>query len=375
MAETGTSPGSRSAARRFRWLSGRVLALVGVAALFALAAALVVPGAASKDAPAVDKGIWLTQGEILALPRKGAAWRRLKAVADGDLGHANISDQNSKHDVRTLAVALAYVRTGRESYRSKAAGAIMSAIGTEHGGRTLALGRNLVAYVIAADLINLRAYDSGRNALFTAWLRSVRSEQLSGFTLIAANEIRPNNWGTHAGASRAAIDVYIGDTQDLARVASVLQGWLGDRSAYAGFDYGSLDWQADPDGPIGVNPAGASKEGFSIDGALPEEMRRGGRFRVPPKHTEYPWEGLAGAIVQAQILSRQGYDAWGWSDQALRRAFQFLADVDREYGDWWAGDDDTWQPWLVNAAYGTEFATDPVTELGKNMAFTDWTHR
>lgn len=375
MAESGMTPASQSAARRrFRRPLGRVLGLVGVAVLLALAAALVVPGAASKDAPAVDKGIWLTQDEIMALPRKGSAWKRLKAVADGDLGRANVSDQNSKHDVRTLAVALAYVRTGKDSYRRKAADAIMSAIGTERGGRTLALGRNLVPYVIAADLINLRAYDTGRNGQFTAWLRSVRNERLKEFTLVSTNEIRPNNWGTHAGASRAAIDAYIGDTNDLARVATVFRGWLGDRSAYAGFDYGSLDWQADADQPIGIDPPGASKEGFSIDGALPEEMRRGGSFRVPPRHTQYPWEGLAGAIVQAQILSRQGYDVWNWSDQALRRAFQFMADVDREYGGWWAGDDDTWQPWLVNAAYGTSFETDPTLELGKNMAWTDWTH-
>ncbi len=73
-----------------------------------------------------------------------------------------------------------------------------------------------------------------------------------------------------------------------------------------------------------LNPSGATKEGESIDGALPSEMRRGGSFRFPPKRTEYPWGGLAGAVVQAEILSRQGYDAWSWSDRALRRATEFL---------------------------------------------------
>ncbi len=374
MAETGTSPGSRSAARRFRWLSGRVLALVGVAALFALAAALVVPGTSAGSARPVDKGIWLTYDEIHQLPKRGAAWRRLREAADGALGRANLSDQNSSHDVKTLAVALVYVRTGKDSYRKKAVDAIMSAIGTERGGRTLALARNLVSYVIAADLVNLRMYDPGRNGQFTDWLRRVRNESLHDLTLVSTHEIRPNNWGTHAGASRAAIDVYLGDRADLERTALVFRGWLGDRSAYAGFRYGKLDWQADPAQPVPVNPSGASRQGHLIDGALPAEMRRGGSYQFPPKHTEYPWGALAGAVVQAEILSRQGFDTWNWSDQALRRAVEFLDSVDRQYRGWWAENDDAWIPWLVNARYGTDFRTAPAVLPGKNMGWTDWTH-
>ena len=231
----------------------------------------------------------------------------------------HLGDLVSKHDVRTLAVALVYVRTGKASYREKAVDAIMSAIGTEGGGTTLTLGRNLVSYVIAADLVNLRQYDSARYNAFSTWLRTVRSRTLRGRTLVSTHEVRPNNWGTHAGASRAAVAAYLGDKADLARTATVLRGWLGDRSAYSGFDYGDLDWQADPQNPVGIVPAGATKQGATLDGALPEEMRRGGGFRVPPRRTEYPWEGLAGAIVQAEILARQGYDSWQWSEQALRR--------------------------------------------------------
>lgn len=375
MAESGTTPESRSTWQRLRQPLGRGLGLVAAAALLATAATLVVPGTSASSAPAVDRGIWLSEAEINKLPRRGAAWRRLKATADGNLGRANISDLVSKHDVRTLAVALVYVRTGKASYREKAVDAIMSAIGTEGGGTTLTLGRNLVSYVIAADLVNLRQYDSARYNAFRTWLRTVRSRTLRGRTLVSTHEVRPNNWGTHAGASRAAVAAYLGDKADLARTATVLRGWLGDRSAYSGFDYGDLDWQADPQNPVGIVPAGATKQGATLDGALPEEMRRGGGFRVPPRRTEYPWEGLAGAIVQAEILARQGYDSWQWSEQALRRGFQFMADLEQQHGRWWAGDDDVWQPWLVNAAYGTSFDTDPTWKLGKNMDFTDWTHR
>jgi hypothetical protein len=374
MAEAGKTPESRSPLRRSWGPSARVLGLVVVAAMFAVAVALIAPGTTSGSAKPVYRGIWLSSAEIGALPRRGSAWRRLKAVADGSLGRADISNQNSTHDVKTLAAALVYVRTGKGSYRRKAVEGIEDAIGTESGGRTLALGRNLVSYVIAADLVNLPAYDRSVDNRFRSWLRSVRTKSLSGFTLISTHERRPNNWGTHAGASRAAIAAYLGEKAELGRIAQVFRGWLGDRSAYSAFKYDELDWQADEDNPVPVNPAGATKEGESIDGALPAEMRRGGSFRFPPKRTGYPWGALAGAVVQAELLSRQGYDTWSWSDQALRRATQFLSDLHDQYGKWWAIDDDTWIPWLVNARYDTRFETDPAGTPGKNMGWTDWTH-
>jgi hypothetical protein len=153
-------------------------------------------------------GVWLTREDLAGLPTSGQAWQQLKATADGNLGKPEIADQNSNHDVKTLAVALVYARTGDSGYRAKAADAIMAAIGTENGDRTLALGRNLVSYIVAADLIDLRGYDAGREARFRDWLSSVRHEDLSGRTLISTHEDRPNNWGTHAGAARIAADIY-----------------------------------------------------------------------------------------------------------------------------------------------------------------------
>src|SRR4029453_11386639 len=120
----------------------------------------------------------------------------LKAAADGSLGMPNISDQDSDHDINTLAVALVYARTGNAAYRAKAGNAIMSAIGTEAGGRTLALGRNLVSYIIAADLIDLKSYNAANDQRFRARLSAVRNANLDGKTLISTHEERPNNWGT-----------------------------------------------------------------------------------------------------------------------------------------------------------------------------------
>ena len=63
-----------------------------------------------------------------------------------------VSDQDDDTDVRVLAKALVHARTGDAALRDEVIDACMAAIGTEAGGRTLALGRNLLGYVIAAEL-------------------------------------------------------------------------------------------------------------------------------------------------------------------------------------------------------------------------------
>ncbi len=330
------------------------------------------PPAGAARPPGAVAGIWTSPAELASRPQSGAAWAALKAAADGPLGTAAIADQNSDHDVLTLAAALVYARTGTAAYRSKVAGAIAAAIGTERGGRTLALGRNLASYVIAADLVDLGGYDAALDARFRAWLSAVRTEDLGGETLISTHETRPNNWGTMAGASRMAADVYLGDGGDLDRAATVYRGWLGDRSAYAGFSFGDLSWQADPGQPVGVAPAGAVKQGLAIGGALPDDMRRGCAPSVPPCPTDYAWEAMQGVVVQAEILARRGYDAFGYSDRAVLRAALFLDDLDRRYGGWWATADDEWQPWLINSAYGTSLRATAPAGVGKIMGWTDW---
>jgi hypothetical protein len=320
-------------------------------------------------------GVWTTSQELASRPTSGRAWDELVKAAAQAGGAIRLSDQDSDQDVYALAAALVFARTGAIAYGDKARSTIAAAIGTERGGRTLALGRNLPSIVVAADVLNLQAFDPALDARFRAWLSAVRNQTLSGESLISTHEQRPNNWGTMAGAARIAADAYLGDAADLLRAAAVFRGWLGDRGAYTGFNYGNLSWQANPAAPVGVNPAGATKSGVSIDGALPDEMRRGCSFRATsPCHTPYPWEAMQGAVVQAHILSRRGYDAWNWSNRALLRAATYLQGLDALYGGWYAADDDTWQPWLLNYAYGTGLPAVAPSTPGKNMGWTDWTH-
>lgn len=312
------------------------------------------------------QGVWTSASELAGLPTSGAAWNGLLADADQAVGIPNVANQDDDADVIVLAKALVFARTGDASLRQEVVDGCMAAIGSEAGGRTLALGRNLIGYVVAADLVGLSAQD---DAAFRAWLEHCRSATFDGRTLTATHEERPNNWGTHAGASRAAVAAYLGDTLELDRCAQVFRGWLGERGAYAGFEWGELDWQADPAQPVGINPRGALRDGHSLDGVLPDDQRRAGTFTWPPPKENYVWEALQGALAQAVILSRYGYDAWEWSDQALLRAVTWLH-VQCAFP---ANGDDTWQPHIVNFFYAADFPAPVPSSPGKNLGWTDWT--
>ncbi len=171
--------------------------------------------------------------------------------------------------------------------------------------------------------------------------------------------------------SRVAVAVYLGDTATIARVAQVFKGWLGDRASYLPLSWGDLSWQCNASQPVGINPKGCLKSGRSIDGVLSDDQRRGGTFRWPPPKENYAYEALQGALMQAVILQRYGYDTFNWQDRALlygpSRGFT------RRPGNPPDGDD-TWQPHIVNWAYKTAYPAPLPSRPGKAMGFADWTH-
>jgi hypothetical protein len=319
------------------------------------------------EPPSGTGGIWISVEEVMALPTSGPAWERVLAVAMQDPGAPNLSDQDQDHNVMVLAKALVCVRLDDAARCDEVRAAVMDAIETENGGRTLALGRELLAYVVAADLVGLPETD---DAIFRAWLADVIHEELEGRTLVTTHEDRPNNWGTHAGASRVAVAVYLDDEAEIDRCAVVFRGWLGDRDAYAGFAYGESWWQSDPRNPVGINPMGATIMGQNVDGVLPDDQRRAGPFAWPPPQENYVYEALQGSIAQAVILHRLGYDVWSWQDQALLRAYLWL----HQQASYPAAGDDTWQMHLVNHYYGTSLPAPELAAPGKNIGWTDWTH-
>ena len=322
------------------------------------------------------KGIWISQNEIMALPTTGSYWQAVKNAADNI--PAARGGHNSNHDVRTLAAALVAVRLNSSSYLQKTQKNLQAAIGTDQDGNSLSISRNLASYVIAADIIGYAEPN------FKNWVRSMLTKSHNGggcadngkitvpkCSIIGKHEVRPNNHGAMAGASRVAADIYLGDSADLQRAAKIFHGYVGNRSVYKDFVYGEKSWQDNPSQPVGINPQGAVKNGLSIDGVQPDDQRRCGGFNATnPCKGSYTWEGLQGLLVQAYILHRAGFPAFEWENQALLRAYQWL------YGpnDNPASGDDKFQLALVDFIYGTNFWNGSTVGSGKNMGWTDWTH-
>jgi hypothetical protein len=304
---------------------------------------------------------------------RGAAWSGLDHETGRACGTPDLSNQDDNTNVCVMAKALGFARTGNVRLGIDVRAALRSIVDAPpYRGRALSLGRELAAYVIAADIVSLRSLDPQLDSAFRRRIKELVTTPTSDGprNLIDCHEKRPNNWGNHCGASRAAVAAYLGDRTELARVAQVFKGYLGDRASYAGFKYGDLAWQCDPQHPVGINPKGCVVDGHSLDGVLPDDQRRSGELKWPPPHENYVYEGLQGALVQAVILQRAGYDPFEWSDRALLRAVRWLYDT----AHFQAVGDDTWIPSVVNYFYGTDFPAPDAVRAGKNVGWTNWTH-
>jgi hypothetical protein len=317
---------------------------------------------------AVGGTLIASPAELAVLPTSGSAWTYLKGVADGPLGTADLTDQDDKHAVHTLAVALVGNRLGSDAYRSRAHAAIMSAVGTERVGADnsiLALGRQLGAYVLAADLIGLSGPD---DATFRSWLSAIRTRELGGHgrytSLKGTCEDSPHNWGTFACASLIAANRYLGDSAAIARSWAVFRGLTGDRAAYAAFQDLSSDAWACPGKAF--TPANDLCPDDPVRyGAFVKDVTRGAD---PPtadgSGLSYTLEILQGVALQAELLARAGYtSAW----ERLRPEFAWasrngainLSSVGYHVT-WWA-----------NERLGTRMPTVPAG-MGRIFGFTDW---
>lgn len=329
----------------------------------------------SRAQSVLSQGLWISKTELAKLPMSGTAWTNLNAAAQVTCTRPNLSDQEDPANVCIMAKALVFARTGNTTMRLRVVEALTAIVNSGvYQGRALSLGRELITYPIAADLINLKTYDPALNTKFRAKLAALLVTPTTDgpVNLVDCHERRPNNWGNHCGASRIAVAAYLGDTTQLARAAKVFKGYLGDRTSYAGFVYGDdLSWQCNPAAPVGINPLNCKIGSSQVGGILPDDQRRAGSFSWPPPKENYVYEGLQGAMAQAVILKRAGYDPFNWGNQALLRAFKWL----QSQANFLATGDDTWLPYLVNYYYGK--GTLPVSSParpGKNVGWTDWTH-
>jgi hypothetical protein len=294
---------------------------------------------------------------VSGLPTSGSAWNALKAAADANPGTPNITcDQNQRaHPGAALASALIYARTFDTAYRARAISLIEAAYPTAKtcGNAILSLGRQLGAYVLAADYVGYRS------PAFVAWLSDIRTKNLGGhgrwFTLRGTADDSSNNWGTFAQASLVAANAYLGD--DLERDWLRFRGFLGDRSAYIfrvpsdsepTWDCGT-DWT-----PVKVCP------GNPRHGAISEDAERSGAY--PNISLTYVQEGMQGLGLVAEILSDE-YPAWP--------LLAPVADFATRWKVWNASAVGQHVPWLYNERLGISAPTKPAG-YGRTFGYTDW---
>lgn len=335
-------------------------------------------------------GMWISTSVLMGLPTSGSSWDKMHSAAYGSWDTADLKNQDNKHDIKLLAGALIYARTGDPALRSKVRDEIIAAKRTldessewQTTNGVLAAGRQLGAYVISADLIDLKNYDVAADNEFRSWLATIRTTNIGTHSrwksITFTCENAAANWGAFACASRIAASIYLGDTADVNRSASVIRSFLGERNAYPAdapgqggyFQHTSSydsSWACDEATWTGINPA-CVKSGVNLDGAVVEDISRGGGCCVPQAlGTSYSKETLQGLFFSAELLYRTGQygDPYNWSNQALKRALDFM-----QRSGW---DFITFVPWLANAHYGTAYP-QPASGNERIMSWGDWLYQ
>jgi hypothetical protein len=344
--------------------------------------------------PPPGKGVWISTQEIAALPTSGAAWTQLYNDAKRDPGTPDLSNQDAKHGHYVMAAALVCARTGE--FCAKAEQGILSAIGTEQGARWLAIGRTLGAYVIAADVMNLRADGNPNSAgsRVEAWMRGWLTTRIADNVSGQLRTFAPYHSGSNAAAQEgfvhAAVAAYLSDTAALKHNWDMFRVFVCDAGApNLAIDLGqgvSSGWAHDSSKPCAINPKGTTKQvpagrpgaggTFRIDGSIINDMRRGGDYQWEPGWTGYPWTGLAGIVPGAAVLHRQGFPAFDAADRAVLRTHEYLWFLSQNTATsgWFDGSRGSEVVQLVNHYYGASYSVSSPTQVGHTIGYTGWTH-
>lgn len=303
-----------------------------------------------------------------------AAFSAVKTAADSAPGTPDITcnqDQRT-HPKVALASALLYARdpSAFASYRSKAINLIEAARATARdcGNAILSLGRQLGAYVLAADYVGYR------DASFVQWVSSIRFTSYPsshGLWKVLANTSRvtSNNWGTFALASMSVADAYLRDSAGLDKDYAVWRdyGDLGTSTFVHTSDFNTRGaaWVC----PAGyeINPASCTdpkREGAGVEDAARTSY---------PNIANYPAETAQGYVITAEILAKQGYAAWSSNDrQACRHAAWRgrVSDTSGKLSLNWSSAD-YYVTWITNKRCGMSQPTQAAV-FGRIFGFTDW---
>lgn len=343
-----------------------------------------------------ERGPLMLDPALIALrPTFGAAWDYMKARAYDALSGMNLSsapDATSpwlpnyngarfvkRPGTQTLAAALVYARTGEQEYKDLVTNACRYLIGTEDESsldgtatqdKLLATCRQIGAFVLAANLVGMDDRD------WNAWLGALRTKpigtsgQASNITQLS--DERANNWGSFARAARIAIDIYLGDDADLELVVErfkLVLGEIDQRPDLLWIEDADFDLSYACDKPWrGIN---SSACGLGKDGIIVEDLSRS--IRAFPNYDAtgigYTFEAYQAMLFTAVLLERQGFDAFGWGDQALRRVMDWLVRENYPHGNGYSTEQH--EVWIVRHFYGVDYPTTPA-QMGRCFGFTDW---
>lgn len=403
-------------------------------------------------------GIWINASEIAQLPMAGDAWNDILMAATQTCPVPDLFDQGDDAEECVLAKAIVSTRLlaagGFDATAMAMRADVLLGIGQMmdesnwcendfcepcgSGGcttrRTLALGRNLGAYLAAAELIGIGPGDVPSRADLIAFLdgtddpldpeeirigvldyqwidNGTAASPTTRRTLRQTHDERPNNWGGQACASLAAAAILRENASELLQVYQVALGWVGDCQngdcSHFVFDPEASDWTCDQSAPsYGINEAAClvdvSQTGtpdlMDLSGVQVDDMRRGGPFPAgcdaSPRACVadvHIWEGLQGRFTCAWILRRQGLDVFSAAQEALRRAYEFQHRWIWQIGSttgWWhpphlsedgSPNDDAFLAYIANYVYGGNYPLDPnaggpgYKDFGKGFGWTRYT--
>ena len=280
----------------------------------------------------------------------------MKATADSALGTPNISDQDDDTDTQRAGSRLRL----RAARARRAIGPRSSQPSRPRSGPSAAAGRSPSPGTCPGtssrprsstcrpptptfDTEHLPPVASLAADRDSRWHDAARHARATGRTTGAPTPARPGWRSPCTSVTTAELD---------AGGRPCSSGWLGDRSAYAGFKFGDLSWQCDASKPVAIDPVGCVKNGVVIDGALPDEMRRGGTFQWPPVATGYAVGGPPGRDAPGRPAQPCRLSGVELVEQGPLRAVRVPV---RQGTAGSAEGDDEWQPWLVDAHYGTSY--------------------
>jgi hypothetical protein len=327
----------------------------------------------SEPTPSPGPGILLSRAELMALPTSGPAWEAIMARVQIPSGGSYRLGTRDDSNIDVLAYALAGARLDDESYKRFVRDKVEHMMTAPRKENDL-LGplRHLQTYVISADLIDLRSVDPALDARFREWLSTEIFFQYTGAgggSVVSTHERRPNNFGTHAGASRIAAALYLGDAAELKAARDVWYGWATGDSAFVpdARVWTGTDWQCSDSRPAGINQEGCRRDGHSLDGVIPEDQERCGEYSWPPCATSYIHGATDGMTLSFWMLARQGEDPWAWGDRAALRQMRWKYEVGQPPHSGYR-----WQIPVVEAAYGLDLPGNDPAETSTNFGYADW---